>query len=166
MTKKITPDDLVKKIKDVFVDTPFPGNDRQFHGVNIDDPDLEEVFRNLKWQDLSCDMLISHYMCMLYFTPQAFQYYLPAMLIETLENPERTEEDDIMDHLIYHITPDKNEPPTTVHNEDARQILSLLTNNQLEVLKEYMTYIFNNYQSLLSDLGLSMIENYWLPKTV
>ena len=65
------------------------------------DEGATEYFSGKSWKGLDVQWLRYHRTAMFMFTPRAHQYYLPAFMIASVEEPR--EADEIPDHIIWHL---------------------------------------------------------------
>lgn len=156
---------LLSEIRRAFADTLRPPDNECFAGINIDDETLEAEFAGCERDRLTVDFALQHNMSLLYFTPAAFHYYLPAYLTLCLQNP--TEMEDLLDVIVRALTPSR--PPGMPSGDHSQapesdltaQRLSMLSPRQLEVTKATFQY-FRRYHSDLFTEGEKMcVDNYW-----
>ena len=81
-------DELIQAIEHAFSDTEYPGDT----GL-VDDPDDWEAdetqveFRGRHWHDIVDPQFLMRHRSLYFFSPEAFEFYLPAYLIGVLRYP-------------------------------------------------------------------------------
>jgi hypothetical protein len=68
---------------------------------------VREDFANVKWQEAINELLENNYDKIPLFSPQAFNYFLPAYLLYTLNNFD-DEFSEVCEFTLYALTPDKS----------------------------------------------------------
>lgn len=94
---------LEQIIKDAFADTPYP-KDNQI-GQSHEKDFIDEQFKGKKWQDISVETLLKCRTDLMYFTDNAFRYFLPAFMIGVVLHEHET--DTLATNLITQLTPPK-----------------------------------------------------------
>jgi hypothetical protein len=124
---------LVDEIQAAFAATPYPG-DGLVHGGEYGD-EIGRDFRGRAWRDLTPDVLRHHsWACsLLFMTPEAFGYYLPAFLIASLRDGE------VLDHTTFVLMPPA---PTDARMTDLfRRRVAGLTTTQREAIAGFWMHL-------------------------
>lgn len=91
----------------------------------------EEYFSDKTWEGHSVEALRYHEVAMGLFTQEAHQYFLPAFMIASLENPEAA--DVIPDHILYHFSE---------HEKDFwKQRILILSEEQKIVVSKFLEQV-------------------------
>jgi hypothetical protein len=156
----MTCNDLKQLVKEVFADSNYPSDDPLIVGAasqDVLDPESEEVynaFAGKKWQDVDRTHFIYWPQAIPFFTPVAFVYYLPGILLASLGFDE--ESGYFTESFITRLTADKN------REGDFSQITALLTPGQNRVIAEYLRFVTQElYEGM--ELGEAQIalERFW-----
>ncbi len=73
-------------IEAAFAPVAHPGDDRLLHPDCRDDMDIVDFYGGIHWRDVASDVVISAYAAPCFFSPEGFQFYLPAFMIWALRN--------------------------------------------------------------------------------
>ncbi|NDJ77713.1 MAG: hypothetical protein GYB65_15785 [Chloroflexi bacterium] len=99
---------LIARIRDVFADHVYPGDGNIVRGYHEKNPEGFEFLgrvRGKHWREVSPTLLEKHqwgwWLC--YLTEQAFGFFLPAVMLAILDNPE--EMDDTTGTLLFNLIP-------------------------------------------------------------
>ncbi len=125
---------LVLKIEKAFRNVPFPGNKIAYHGNEFELDD----FLGKRWQDINPAHL--HSSALIFFTLEAFHYYLPAFLIAIIKTPDK----------INFMTVENLIKKLSFADWTKKRIHKLFTKQQKVVIKDFL----NNCKSLYPD-------HYW-----
>src|SRR5262245_36150941 len=80
--------DVRQRIERAFAEVPRPPDDRICGTYGDEARDDTEPFKGRDWRDLEPDLLEFYHYALVWFTPEAFHYYLPAFLIGGLDHPD------------------------------------------------------------------------------
>lgn len=118
---------------------------------------LTEDFANVKWQKASGELLERNYDKLPLFSPEAFNYFLPAFLIYTLNNFDSCSE--VGEFTIYALTPKKK------WNQDGMasywiEKFNLFTDQQMEVIYDFLELAKQNpiYEYELKSAGKKIFD--------
>jgi hypothetical protein len=158
----MTRNDLDRLVKEAFCDLNYPGDDRLIAGAipqHVLDPESEEVYKAFvgkKWGDVDREDFIYWPQAIPFFTPIAFVYYLPGILLASLGFDD--ESGFFTESFITRLTPDKN------RESDFSQIIALLTPPQSRVIAEYLRFVTQELYGGM-ELGEAQIalERFWNP---
>ena len=116
--------ELQKAVFDAFDDVLYPGDG------NIGDPsgrddaeEVEKVFRGLDWRSLAFKKLSG--IALLFMTPEALHYYIPAYLISAIEEVGADE----VSGLCFCLSPEKSAHNLVDGGQKTSKIDSLFTPN-------------------------------------
>lgn len=133
--------DVVKStILRAFAATPYPGDDNLVTNSTNQDPESQEIaeaFRGKQWNTISAKTLHEFAQALPLFTPEAFRYYLPAYMLESISLPES--EDILKDVVPFNLMPpsDRNAPDGTFFMERAAQF----TVQEREAIASYLSLV-------------------------
>ncbi len=123
--------DLIQEIKEAFADVPYPGHS------NIGTDEHIVAFRGLHWNDVPLEILFLRRFEITSFTPGAFHFYLPAMLIGILLHHE--ELDTLPGTLVDSLAPQKDEGwGGQAWNKKLQQIIQLLNPQQRKIIHKFL----------------------------
>jgi hypothetical protein len=140
---------LKSEIVEVFAEVEQPAKDNivlceceECRGVRKD-------FTNVKWQEAGGELLKDNYDKIPLFSPEAFNYFLPAYLLYTLNNfDDRFSY--VCEYTLYAVTPDKNWRDESGNVSSYwKEKFSLFTPTQMNALYHFLDLakqnpIYNN----------------------
>lgn len=95
---------LKTNIFKVFDDTTFPGSEKILHiECYDDDSDVLEFYSLEEWQSIPDNVIAYNNGSLSFFSPEAYQFYLPRFLIFALDNYDSGEI--VIDSTIYSLWP-------------------------------------------------------------
>ena len=97
--------DARRLIEAAFADTPRP--DPPLVEPTYDDEGVSDYFAGRTWRGNRVVDLRFHEAALVFFTPDAFRYYLPAFLLASLDDREEADviPDHVVDHFSHHARP-------------------------------------------------------------
>jgi hypothetical protein len=117
--------------------------------------EILDAFAGKRWPDLATKDLRSREEFQSLFTPLAYAYYLPAVLIAVLL--DETEADILHDGLIFNLTPDNDLVLGRCH-----AIKRLLTKQQVIALRRFLRLMKSHEPGYSSaDAWLDFVERFW-----
>lgn len=137
--------EFVKKIESAFAHTPYPGVDRLAAGY-WPFKDSDKLVRDLKgqhWSELSRDVLFRYRGSLGGFTPDAFRFYLPALLRTAVLYP--VEMDTLLDSLFFYLVPPESFEKSRM--DELRVRANAFSKEEMEVILAY----FETYAELYPD---------------
>lgn len=143
MTEKVELDKLRCRVVEVFPKIEPPGFD-ELTGHRCEECDeLRDLFFGKKWWELDRELVRENYGQLSLFQPQAYKYYLPAFILEALDN--FNDYDEVLEFFIYGWLPSKYPNLQTYHEERksifAGEQLGLISDVLLAVVEDpQMTY--------------------------
>lgn len=125
-----------ESIKAAFANVPYPGDDRIADHQNcLECDDVRAHFRGATWFGHSVEELQQYRSALPLFTPEAFQYFLPAFMLVSLEAWH--EADDIpFSVMCMCLPPDPNEDEDM--QEYGKKRIEILTHQQREAIAAYL----------------------------
>ncbi len=146
---------LVREIGEAFAGCAQPSDDELLHPDCMDDVDVLEFYGGVRWQDMTDEMIVYGYAAPTAFSPKAFQYYLPAYLIWTLNNLDSTEY--AAESILLALDPGTE---AEMLHDFRKSKFSLFTPAQVAVIKKFLWHV-----STHPDLGAiadRALVNYWM----
>ena len=95
---------LKKRIRKAFDDVPYPKGGIAPHECD-ECREVRETFSNRNWKTISAEVLEENHGIIPLFSPAAFQYFLPAYLMHSLDNFGENY-DTVCEFTIYAIAPE------------------------------------------------------------
>jgi len=133
---------LIENIKRAWANVPYPGDENIFTSDSYDDEGITEYFSGTTWEGHSVEGLRDHSSAIsTFFTPAAYNYWLPAYLIAAIKDPDELSQG--IDCLISSLTPENR---ATRFSLEQRERLGLLTNKQKLILIEVIEYIVGQFE--------------------
>jgi hypothetical protein len=146
---------LIEEIKLEFDGLEVPGDDELLHRDCLDDVDILEFYGGIAWRDMSHENIVYNYAAPTAFSPKAFQYYLPAFLIWTLNNADSQE---IAGESIL-LALDPGTDKEHLH-EFRKSKFSQLTSKQIGVIKKFLWHL--ELHPMLGEFAERALVNYWI----
>lgn len=101
--------DVVEQITQAFRDVPLPPPGILYNGHCEECIEVSEAFGGRPWQDVPLDDVL--YQETAFLTAAAWRYYLPAVMIWCLTQPEKV--DLMLDNIVSQLTPSASIPEFT-----------------------------------------------------
>jgi hypothetical protein len=125
-----------QSIESAFADVPYPGDDRiADHQDCPECDDVRQHFHGASWRGHTAAELQQYQSALSLFTPQAFQYFLPAFMLASLGAWH--EADDIPFSIMYMCLPPDPDEEAGVR-QHARERFEILTVRQREAVVAYL----------------------------
>lgn len=146
-------------IRETFSSIAYPGNDNIVpYPDGYEYNDVYKAFKSVNWQEVNWEWLKMHYSAptgdaLLFMTPEAYRYYLPAYLLITIDSYEEC--DVLSDYIIYGLTAQRYEKYTP---EDFQERIAPLTDEAKSVIAKFLLYIYETYSN--KD-ALTAYNGYW-----
>ena len=83
--------DPLATLQAAFAQAQRPVNAKLLHPDCRDDGDIAEYYGCPDWESLSDAFIVRNYASLLFLSPSAFRYYLPAFLLWLIRNPKSPE---------------------------------------------------------------------------
>jgi hypothetical protein len=123
--------ELIEEITHAFENVPYPGNS------NIGTDSLIVTFHDLHWRDVSPEILFLHRFEITSFSPEAFRFYLPAMMLGALLHHEET--DTLSETLVYRLGKSEDETLSDSHwGRKLTQIIELLSLSEKNTIYRFL----------------------------
>ena len=133
---------VANKIRAAFADVMYPGDENIVRAEEVCHPEwneVEQAFKGKHWGQLRVDFLHYHYDALYVFTPEAYRYYLPAYMLNSILYNE--ESDIVPATVIYSLTP--REDPKDL--DDFNDRIGGFTPLQREAVKSFLAYLRMSY---------------------
>ena len=101
MSNKET-EQLIIRIKKVFAKVKYPGDTKLVVGYSEEAKDYQKAFKGKNWRDLRSEFVSYNYASVSFFSPEAFRYFLPGLMILCLQ--DLSEVDMVVDELVSQLT--------------------------------------------------------------
>jgi hypothetical protein len=128
---------LKKKIEDAFASACYPGDDHIVNDGSRHYP-LARRYRGRHWRELTFEDVFREPDPLAHFTPPAFAFFLPAILLASLTDDPRTR--GICVDIVYHLGPFLSD--ATPDEFDVR--IRDLTKEQREAVAHFLLYFHEN----------------------
>lgn len=129
-------------IERAFAEVPYPGDDRivrQSECMDLERDDVERAFKGKDWRDVldyPVEFLRYHNSALSDFTPEGYQFYLPAYLIATAENYAHV--DVVSDAVVFSLKADGRSPESLAFYQER---MMRLTSAQRKAIKSFLEYL-------------------------
>lgn len=142
----MTGNSLHDAIVSAFADNSYPGDDRltTFNPAESDFDETYQVLRGKTWREMPVVEFIQGDTPIPDLTPEAFHYYMPALLLTSLDESVRLNSD-IAQSLSFHLSPSSARQTGQFAydiTDDYNRFMALFTNDQravlIRVLEEYV----------------------------
>jgi hypothetical protein len=151
---------LESQVKEAFQDAEYPGED-QLIGDSSDliahdgeSNEIRDAFAQKRWNEITRDHLLYLPQTVSFFSPKAFVYYLPALLLATLDFDEETAY--FRESFIRRLTRDEG------NRQLFLQIVAALTAEQKRVVAEYLKFVTQEaYGGHPVGEAQIALERYW-----
>lgn len=150
---EMTQDHLRQKIEEAFSDGNYPADERIVIGERFGDLKVVTAFKGKHWKEISSDVIFQLRFDLSRFTPEAFRFYLPAYLIESLRGENSGE---IRQLVVWSLDP---------HEDDKHRHAEFLIKVegfsaiQKTAIKAFIKYYIDTEPHRLSDDD--KIEHFW-----
>jgi len=108
---------LKPKVYAAFDDTRFPGQSNLVDKRGCDDSEVRDFYQFAEWQSIPDNAIAFNNASLSFFSPEAYQFYLPRYLIYSLDN--YTSGEIVIDNTIYSLAPQMK-----CNMEDIKKYLS------------------------------------------
>ena len=112
--QNLTAETVRGAIERAFADVPYPGDDNivtRSKCMDLERDDVERAFKGKHWRDVLAypvEFFRYHNSALSFFTPEAYQFYVPAYLIATAENYAQV--DVVSDAVVFSLKADGRSP--------------------------------------------------------
>jgi len=134
--------DLIAKIAAAFAHRQIPSEVVEMEGRFQIDSDVDEAlwFQGRDWREISRDDWQRHSAAVFFFSPEAFAYYLPSLLMITVQNPKGYPDLAVakLIHLLDHT------PAPEFLDAHLVDWFSGLSDAEFEVVKEWLLFACEN----------------------
>jgi len=157
---------LANLIKREFSTVPFSGSwnivlKKDYDQV-IEARQVADYFSDKKWQDITVRSLRADYIgdasaCLVFMTPQAFRFYLPAYLLICID--EYNEADVIYDSTITRLI--KSTEPTEATKFDDRFVTMALGQKQAIAAFLLQMHLLHDNKDRVEECARRALDSYW-----
>jgi hypothetical protein len=121
---QVTKDDVIASVRSAWANAVYPGDDKVRGGD--DGTDIAADFAGRRWEDIPPAVLRSHALLsnLLFMTPEALHFYLPAFVIAALSDDQVT--DSVISTLTHPRSMTFNDLPLRLLTEAQRNAIGLL----------------------------------------
>ena len=150
-------DSLIEDINSAFAGLEMPTDDKLLHLDCSDDVDILDFYGGLRREDMTDEMIVYNYAALTSFSPQAFQYYLPAFMIWTWENRDSVEY--ATESLLLALDPGTERE---MLHEFRMSKFALLTKPQVAIVKRFPWHLADHDD--LGEFAETALVNYWIDR--
>lgn len=144
MLEEVGAQRLIPEIREAFQNLEYPGDDNIVVNPKYAEPyEMKEAFKGKAWFDVDSETIITYRMSLIYFTPEAFCYYLPTFMIADLQDHEPL---DIGHFVFLNLIPSDHADYQAKYGK-----LSLLDEKQKKVTMNYIHHFLTYAPSYLED---------------
>ncbi len=148
-------DEVIAKIETAFAEVEHPGDDHLLHDECLDDSDIEDFYGGVGWRDVPSKMIDKNSASLCFFSPEAFQYYLPAYMIWVLQN-----------YTTDSITISTTISSLNAEPGDLRRFvlskLSLLTKPQRMAIIAFLEFLRDHLHDADAEEAEDALNSWWL----
>ncbi|MEN6307559.1 MAG: DUF6714 family protein [Anaerohalosphaeraceae bacterium] len=157
-------EELIELIKDAFKDIPYPGDDSIGSDHCWECQHVADTLRGKRSDEITLEFLIkdlreSVSICLL--SCEAFQYYLPALLLLIIENQGQEKIGNWEDRVISILWPDE---PGSQYYDFTVEKYKIFNNQQKHVIRlflEYLICVNPNEHGYEDSPPKEALKNYW-----
>lgn len=104
--------EIIHEIEKAFSGIDYPGDERLV--TNIEHYEADEIIEDFKgksWKEIPLKLVYKHRLSIPLFTPEAFRFFLPGLLIAALKAPVGSEYNpgEILEFIFYNLVPVSDE---------------------------------------------------------
>jgi hypothetical protein len=152
--------ELESQVKEAFRDVKYPGDDHLIGDSSdpithdAESNEVRDAFAQKRWNEITRDHLVYLPQAVSFFSPKAFVYYLPAVLLATLDFERETAY--FRESFIRRLSPDEG------NQKRFLQIAAALTAEQKRVVAEYLEFVTQKaYGGHPVGEAQIALERYW-----
>lgn len=149
---------LKEDIHYAFGDLRYPGDSKLLHGNCQDNSDILKFYGQKDWAEVKDSIIEYENAALCFFSPEAYQFFLPRFLIYTLENYDSGYLS--ADNTIYSLVPSGDQSL----KEFQESKYSLLTQGQIGCIKTFLQLCYEELADDLDADAISQAINYWQEK--
>ncbi len=129
---------LIQEIEDAWAAVAYPGDTNIITPMSYDDEGITRYFSGTTWKGhATCDLRVHASAISVFFTPAAYQYWLPAYLIAAVNEPEELSQG--IDSILFSI-----DPATTKGAGTCDERLTVLTSTQRRTLLHVLEFVLGD----------------------
>lgn len=146
---------LKSEIEKAFADTKYPGDNNLLYQEGYrDDSDILSFYGHTDWKKVPDKVLEYENAALCFFSPEAYQFYIPRFLIYVLENYDS--EEIVVDNTLYSLIPE---------NDDLRDFViskfSKLTYQQKFVIVSFLNLLKNDLLDYFREEDVTEALAFW-----
>ncbi len=146
---------IIGEIENAFADVQHPGDHRLLHAQCMDDGDIADFYGGIHWRDVPDEIVERNNASLCFFSPEGYQFYLPAFLTWVLRN-FATSNSFTVDSTIYSL-----EPGSGKLADFARSKYSLLDRRQRAAVSDFLLYLKSHGQGLVDEDAVARALRVW-----
>jgi len=104
---------LGKVIENAFVHVRYPGDSALLHpsyaSANVEVRGFQRKAWTSDWRTVPCETIVENYCSLLFFSPRAFRFFLPAYMTCALRLESADRRSEVLSFLVYCLNPELNE---------------------------------------------------------
>jgi hypothetical protein len=146
-------EEIIEEVERAFAHSVYPGDDRLVITTNhYEADDVIQDFKGKYWAELTVELAYKHRLSLPLFTPEAFRFYLPGLLVAALQASTESEENvgEILEFIFYSLVTLKGEDD----NIKLFDIINGFTSQQKASLAKFIRYFTGTnlyYDALYGD---------------
>lgn len=147
---------IVQKTQAAFAENQYPGDQNL-----VEEPEyweainLSEQFKGKDWRTVPLEVLNRYRFNLSLFTPEAFHYYLPALILASVLF--RLEVDTLPDNLIYNLTLPEDDG---LDMDRFLRIAKSFNTSQKEVIREFIK-LYVTLETSYQDPNIERVTKFW-----
>lgn len=147
---------IVQKTQAAFADNQYPGDENLVEDSEYWEAiNLSEQFKRKNWKVVPLEVLNRYRFNLSLFTPEAFHYYLPALILASVLF--RSEVDTLPDNLIYNLTPPNEDG---LNMDKFLRIAKSFNTSQKEVIREFIK-LYATVETSYQDPNIKRVTKFW-----
>lgn len=150
---QITEKEIINEINKAFGKLRCPPDDLLVRGDDIESVEIKNAFKGKHWEEIDSKFLLNEYReSLLFFSPMAFRFYLPAYMIVVLQKFDQA---DIITHLLVNAL-------TVSDFYSNRSVFEIFSDDQKRVVARFLIYLSSAYaDNYLHNEPIKALECYW-----
>ena len=154
---------LLNEIENSFRNNKYPGDENLLHEDCLgDDNDIVDFYGQSDWKKVPNKILEVNDASLCFFSPSAYQFYLPAYMQWALRNYRKKSFFGI-DTTIYSLNPLMNDETDTRNFTESKY--SKLTQDQKQVVVKFLEFMRDHGEGRVdSEQADNALQDYWYKK--
>mgnify|MGYP000120863112 CR=1 FL=1 len=148
-----TEKELINEINEAFRKLRCPPDDLLVRGDDIESVEIKNDFKGKHWKKIDSKFLLNeHRESLLFFSPMAFRFYLPAYMIVVLLEFDKA---DIISDLLVNAL-------IASDFYSNRAVFEIFSEDQKRVVAKFLKYLSVAYaDNYLNNEPIKALEGYW-----